>query len=173
MLKRVCQYISTHARQHIWQAYAETARVSVKQALFVIDYQIPAVWQLHWWGHQTLTISWLPNWGSSDCMLLCVQMLFIWFICTKYLISPEKMAKILQETFSLLLNAINSFFIFHWNKPNSEFLNTPIRNPTMHHSEENVHISVLNGTLWDMGQVYCGVCEFGLLLWPYKHVKKT
>ena len=26
----------------------------------------------------------------------------------------------------------------------------------------NVHISVLNGALWDMEQVHCGVCEIGL-----------
>ena len=25
----------------------------------------------------------------------------------------------------------------------------------------NVHISVLNGALWDMGQVYYGICEIG------------
>ena len=25
----------------------------------------------------------------------------------------------------------------------------------------NVHISVLNGALWDMGQVHCGICEIG------------
>ena len=27
----------------------------------------------------------------------------------------------------------------------------------------NVHISVLNGALWDMGQVYCGICEIDLM----------
>ena len=27
----------------------------------------------------------------------------------------------------------------------------------------NVHISVLNGALWYMGQVHCGICEIGLL----------
>ena len=27
----------------------------------------------------------------------------------------------------------------------------------------NVHISVLNGALWDMGQVHRGICEIGLL----------
>ena len=26
----------------------------------------------------------------------------------------------------------------------------------------NVHISVLNGALWDVGQVHCGICEKGL-----------
>ena len=26
----------------------------------------------------------------------------------------------------------------------------------------NVHISVLNGVLWDMGQVHCGICEYCL-----------
>ena len=26
----------------------------------------------------------------------------------------------------------------------------------------NVHISVRNGVLWDMGQVYCGMCKIGL-----------
>ena len=29
----------------------------------------------------------------------------------------------------------------------------------------NVHISVLNGALWGMGQVHCGICEIGLLFW--------
>ena len=27
----------------------------------------------------------------------------------------------------------------------------------------NVHISVLNGALWDMEQAHCGICEIGLL----------
>ena len=27
----------------------------------------------------------------------------------------------------------------------------------------NVHISVLNGALWDMEQVYSGICELGQL----------
>ena len=27
----------------------------------------------------------------------------------------------------------------------------------------NVHISVLNGALWDMEQVHSGICEIGLL----------
>ena len=27
----------------------------------------------------------------------------------------------------------------------------------------NVHISVLNGALWDMKQVHCGICEYGPL----------
>ena len=42
--------------------------------------------------------------------------------------------------------------------------NAPLPYPTMHHSEQNVHISVLNGVfLWDMGQVHHGICEIGLL----------
>ena len=32
-------------------------------------------------------------------------------------------------------------------------------------SNENVHISVLNGALWDMEQVHSGICELGQL-WP-------
>ena len=32
--------------------------------------------------------------------------------------------------------------------------------PSIYHSEMN---SVLNGVLWDMGQVHCGICEIGLL----------
>ena len=43
--------------------------------------------------------------------------------------------------------------------------------PTVHLSHisqcpiknRNVHISVLNIALWDIGQVHCGICEFGLL----------
>ena len=34
--------------------------------------------------------------------------------------------------------------------------NAPVLYPTVHHSEENVHIFVLNGALWDMGQVHLG-----------------
>ena len=45
--------------------------------------------------------------------------------------------------------------------------------PTMHLSHipqctiqnRNVHISVLDGAVWDMEQVRCGICEFGLLPW--------
>ena len=34
----------------------------------------------------------------------------------------------------------------------------------MHHAEQkNPYISVLNGELGDMGEVNCGICEFGLL----------
>ena len=37
--------------------------------------------------------------------------------------------------------------------------------PTMHHQNGNDHInvniSVLNCALWNMGQVHCGICEFG------------
>ena len=29
----------------------------------------------------------------------------------------------------------------------------------------NVHISVLNGALWDIGLVHCGICELGLFPW--------
>ena len=28
--------------------------------------------------------------------------------------------------------------------------------------KKNVHIYVLNGALWDMGEVHCGICEMGL-----------
>ena len=47
---------------------------------------------------------------------------------------------------------------------------TNLANPIMHLSyipqytiqNRNVHISVLNGALWDMWQVHCGICECGL-----------
>ena len=32
----------------------------------------------------------------------------------------------------------------------------------MHYSEQNVYISVLNCILWDIMQVYYGICEIGL-----------
>ena len=46
-----------------------------------------------------------------------------------------------------------------------------LENPTMHMSHirqcttqnRNVYISVMNGALWDMGQVHCGICELGQL----------
>ena len=31
--------------------------------------------------------------------------------------------------------------------------------------KRNVNISVLNGELWDMGQVHCGICEIDQLSW--------
>ena len=47
---------------------------------------------------------------------------------------------------------------------------TKFTNPTMHLSHipqctiqnRNVHISVVNGVLWDMEQVHCGIYEVGL-----------
>ena len=33
----------------------------------------------------------------------------------------------------------------------------------MHHLEHNVPISVLNGALWDMGQVHCRIAGFGVV----------
>ena len=50
-------------------------------------------------------------------------------------------------------------------------LQTKFTNPTMHMSHipqciiqnRNVHISVLNGALWDIGQVQLGICEASLL----------
>ena len=44
-----------------------------------------------------------------------------------------------------------------------------VTNPIMHMyhisqctiQHRNVHISFQNGTLWDMGQVHCGICEIG------------
>ena len=51
-----------------------------------------------------------------------------------------------------------------------ECLGLKLKNPTMHlfhipqyTQNRNVHISVLNGVVWDMGQVHCGICETGLL----------
>ena len=46
---------------------------------------------------------------------------------------------------------------------------TKFTNPIVHLSHipqctiqnRNVHISVLNAALWDMGQVHCGICEIG------------
>ena len=47
---------------------------------------------------------------------------------------------------------------------------TNLTNPTMHLSHmpeytihnRNVHISVMNGVFWHMGQVHCGIFELGL-----------
>ena len=40
----------------------------------------------------------------------------------------------------------------------------PVQYPTIHQSKQNVHISVLNGVLWDMEQVHCGMCLTDLLI---------
>ena len=42
--------------------------------------------------------------------------------------------------------------------------NAPVHIPQYTIQNRNVHISVLNDVLWDMGQVHCGICELGLLL---------
>ena len=41
--------------------------------------------------------------------------------------------------------------------------NVPVLYPTMRN--RNVHISILNGVLWDMELVHCGICEIALLMW--------
>ena len=45
--------------------------------------------------------------------------------------------------------------------PISQIDNGLVPYPTIHHSEQ---ISVLNGVLWDVMQVRCGMCEIGLWL---------
>ena len=50
---------------------------------------------------------------------------------------------------------------------------TNLTNPTMHMyyipqsiiQDRNIHISVLNGALWDMGHMHYGICEFGVELY--------
>ena len=41
--------------------------------------------------------------------------------------------------------------------------------------KRNVHISVLNGALWDVEQVHSGICEIGLLVQDAEvvHVRST
>ena len=41
-------------------------------------------------------------------------------------------------------------------------LNAPVPYTTMYHSGQKMHISVLNGALWDIGLVHCAICEFSL-----------
>ena len=155
MCLNMCQYTSTHVLQNMWHAYAETARMSVKQSLKLIITEIPAVWQLPWWGHQTLIISWLPNSGSSDCMLLCVQMFFILIKLPQVPHWPRNTkAKILQVIFPLLLNATVCSNLTEINQIH-KYHNALIRYPTIHHSEQKC----VHGTGWDMGQVHRGICE--------------
>ena len=37
-----------------------------------------------------------------------------------------------------------------------------LRIPQYTIQSKNVHIFILNGALWDMEQVHCGICEIGL-----------
>ena len=41
-------------------------------------------------------------------------------------------------------------------------LNAPVPYTTIYHSGQKMHISVLNGALWDIGLVHCAICEFSL-----------
>ena len=43
------------------------------------------------------------------------------------------------------------------NRPNSQIPQYNIQN-------NHVYMSVVNGALWDMGQLYCGFCEFDPLI---------
>ena len=40
--------------------------------------------------------------------------------------------------------------------------NSPVLQPTIHHSEQNVRISVSNSAFWKMGHIHCGICKFVL-----------
>ena len=61
--------------------------------------------------------------------------------------------------------------------------NPPVPYPTMHHSVQkyrHVPISVLNGALWDMELMHCGICEIVLfddtatvLLWHVQHLWRS
>ena len=54
-----------------------------------------------------------------------------------------------------------------------KFHNAPILYPTTHHIITemctHVHISVINGALWDIWIRHCGICETGLLSRKYSH----
>ena len=58
----------------------------------------------------------------------------------------------------------------YWNSHHISWF-TQFTDPRMHqfhipqwsNQKRNVHISVLNGAFWDMGQVQCGICEIGIL----------
>ena len=44
--------------------------------------------------------------------------------------------------------------------------NAPVPYPTLLHSEQklDVHISVLNGAMWDVEEVHSGICEIGNII---------
>ena len=50
-----------------------------------------------------------------------------------------------------------------WNSANPTIYLFYIPQCTMRN--RNVHISILNGVLWDMELVHCGICEIALLIW--------
>ena len=45
----------------------------------------------------------------------------------------------------------------------------PFYNPKCTIQNRNMHISVLNSALWDMGQVRCSICEIGQFNAPKQH----
>ena len=42
--------------------------------------------------------------------------------------------------------------------------NAPVPYPTYTIQNRNVHITVMNGALWDMEQVHCAISEFDLFI---------
>ena len=83
----------------------------------VIDHQIPVVWKLPWWDHQS-SVNYLTQnlWLHASIQIFSM---LIWFPQLPHW--PEKkMAKILQVTFQLNFIKWNSLLKFHWKRPNSQ-----------------------------------------------------
>ena len=40
--------------------------------------------------------------------------------------------------------------------------------PQCNIQNRNVHISVLNGAMWDTEQMHCGICEIGLFQYEFQ-----
>ena len=74
--------------------------------------------------------------------------------------------------YSVLICTVSPWIYAH-NMVWSDFVQRPIsqipkRTCSISHKctiqNKNVHIYVLTGALWDMGQVHCGICEFGFII---------
>ena len=92
-------------------------------------------------------------------MLLCVQMFFILIYLPQVPHWPRnKMAKILQVTFSLLLNATVCSNLTKMNFIHKSHY-APIWYFTMHHSEQKCVNFCFEWYIVEYGQVHCGICE--------------
>ena len=90
----------------------------------------------------------IPHTEASDAELCC------FFICALN-------KRLRKQSWSWRFETPSRSLSRHYNVTNPTMQLSHIPQHTI--QNRNVHISVLNGVLWDMGQLHCGICE--ICLW--------
>ena len=118
--------------------------------------------QISWWRHQMEIFSALlalctgnsPVTGEFPTQRPVTRSFVVFFICALN-------KRLRKQSWSWRFETPSRSLSRHYNVTNPTMQLSHIPQHTI--QNRNVHISVLNGVLWDMGQLHCGICE--ICLW--------